>query len=197
MDLPLNDILSIVRQPGELKTAFDALRELGRSLHPSEAWDKIRTPAVEPDVLLAGAWLNESITEYKPFGVYLGLDTLNENHGNGKNVGIGMTRAADPHKLEMQWVYQLPQRGEDHLIEGMYKTHRTYQKFGFGYPVGLLPDYLFFFGYSGLVFASALERIKINWDCLFVWGFHDGDLAYLARSSATGVARLATFGEGA
>ena len=51
---------------------------------PSEVWDKIRTPQVDADLWLAGAWLKECITAYQPSGVYLGLDTLNENRGEGK-----------------------------------------------------------------------------------------------------------------
>lgn len=195
MDIPFDDILAVVRKPGDLKAAFGALREIGRSHLPSEVWDKIGTPEVEADVWLAGAWLKESIFEFRPSGVYLGLDTLNENRGGGKNVEIGMTRAANPAALAMDWAYRLPERGENHLIEGMYKAHRAYQKFGLEYPSSLLADYLFFFGYSGLVLTAALERISVNWDCMFIWGFHDGDLGYLVRSSPEGITRLASFGE--
>jgi hypothetical protein len=197
MDIPFDDILSVVRKPGDLKAAFGALREIGRSRLPSEVWDKIRAPEVEADVWLAGAWLKESIFEYQPSGVYLGLDTLNENRGEGKNVEIGMTREANPQVLDMDWAYHLPDYGENHLIEGMFKAHRAYQKFGLEYPSSLLADYLFFFGYSGLVLSAAIERIAVNWDCLFIWGFHDGDLGFLARSSPSGITRLAAVGEGA
>ncbi len=197
MDVPYNEILAIVREPGDLKTAFAALRELGRSQLASEVWDKIPTPELQADVLLAGAWLKKNIVEYQPSGVYLGLDTLNEKQGHGKNLEIGMTREADPDKLEMEWAYRLPQRGHNHLIEGIYQAHRAYQEFGLEYPAEILADYIFFFGYSGLVLAFAIERVKINWDCLFIWGFHDGDLGYLVRSSPQGVVRLATFGNNA
>jgi hypothetical protein len=45
--------------------------------------------------------------------------------------------------------------------------------------------------YDGVVLAAALERIGVRSDCLFVWGFHDGDLAFLARAAAGSVTRLA------
>jgi hypothetical protein len=76
MDIPFDDILAIVRQPGDPRAAFDALREIGRARMPSDVWDKIRAPDVEADVWLAGAWLKENISEFRPTGVYLGLDTL-------------------------------------------------------------------------------------------------------------------------
>ncbi|HET6250054.1 MAG TPA: hypothetical protein VFE47_20350 [Tepidisphaeraceae bacterium] len=93
---------------------------------------------------------------------------------------------------DIQWAYSLEERGEKHLIDGMYKAHRAYLKFGVEGPAKLLADFLFFFGSSGVVFASAIERIGVNWDCLFIWGFHDGDLYSLARSSPTGITRIAT-----
>ena len=79
-----------------------------------------------------------------------------------------MTREANPEVLEMDWAYRLPRGGENHLIEGMYKAHRAYQKFGLEYPSSLLADYLFFFGYSGLVLSAAIEALRsIGTACLF------------------------------
>jgi hypothetical protein len=192
MNLPIDEILAIVRTGDDLRASFDALREVGRSRLPSEVWDKIRTPDVESDVWLAGAWLKESIFSFRPTGVYLGLDTLNELRGDGENVEIGMSRSAIPNATDIQWAYSLEERGEKHLIDGMYKAHRAYLKFGVEGPAKLLADFLFFFGSSGVVFASAIERIGVNWDCLFIWGFHDGGLYSLARSSPTGITRMAT-----
>jgi hypothetical protein len=194
MGIPFDSILAIVREPGDLKSAFDAFREIGQKQMPSELWDKIRAPDVEADVWNAAAWLKETVFEFRPSGVYLGLDTLNERQGAGKNVEIGMTREANPEELEMKWAYRLPEYGEDHLMEGMYKVHREYEKLGFESSSSLLADFLFFFGYSGIVLAAAIERIAVDWDCLFIWGFHDGDLGYLVRSSSNGIARLAELG---
>lgn len=194
MDILFDYIFAIIRNGGDLRAAFDSLREIAKARLPSVPWEKIRTPDVEADVCLAAAWLKENLTEFQPNGVYLGLDTLNENDGDGKNVEIGMTRAANTNVLEMDWAYRLEKYGEDHLIQGMYETHESYRRFDFEFDGAVLVDYLFFFGYSGLVLASAIERTLVNWDCLFIWGFHDGDLAYLAKASCHGVTRLATGG---
>jgi len=85
----------------------------------------------------------------------------------------------------MDWAYRLPERGENHLIEGCIRAHRAYKKFGLEYPSSLLADYLFFFGYSGLVLSQLFERIAVDWDCLFHLGLHDGDLGFLAGHRQT------------
>jgi hypothetical protein len=191
MHIPFDHILDIIRTGGPPQAAFDALCDLGRTTAPSPLWNKLRTPNIDADILLAAAWLTKNLADQKPTGVYLGLDTLNENNGLGSNIEIGTTHAANPQLLDMHWAYSLEHYGENHLIEGIYKLHRAYRNAG----SAKLPDYLFFFGYSGVVLTAALERIAPRFDCLYIWGFHDGDLAYLARSSPTTITRLATFAE--
>ena len=196
MDIPIADILAVVGKPGEPTAAFDALRKIGEARVQSPVWRMIDVPDVESDIQDASRWLRETITPYRPTGVYLGLDTLNENDGVGQNVEIGMTSKADPARLEMDWAWKCEQYGKEHLIRGMYKIHKAYEAAELEFETSLLADYLFFFGYSGIVLASALERMPVRWDSLFVWGFHDGDIGFLARGSPRGVERLATF-EGA
>lgn len=192
MDIPFADILAIVRKPDEPTAAFEALRKIGDARLPSPVWRAIDVPDIESDIEDAGEWLRAAISAYRPTGVYLGLDTLNQDDGAGKNAEIGMTTKADPAPLAMEWAWKCEKYGDDHLIQGMYEIHKTYQRSGLEYPASLLADYLFFFGYSGIVLASALERMPVRWSSLFVWGFHDGDIAYLARGSPRGVERLAT-----
>lgn len=192
MNIPFDEILGVVRQGGDLRKCFGALRDIGRRAVRLEAWGKVPTPDVESDVWLAGAWLTESIGTYAPNGVYLGLDTLNEHQGEGSNLEIGMTRHADPNVLSLNWAYSLERYGERHLIEGVYKAHQACRKLGMEGRVRQLADYLFFFGYGGAVLAAAIERAGAGPDCLYIWGFHDGDLGFLARSSPSGVTRLAT-----
>jgi hypothetical protein len=121
------------------------------------------------------------------------LDTLNEEDGGGHNVEIGLTTTADPERLKMDWAWGCEHYGERHLIHGLYTVHAAIMALDLEYELNNPAEYIFFLGYSGIVLASALEELPVSWDSLYVWGFHDGDLAFLARGSPTGVKRLATF----
>jgi hypothetical protein len=193
MDVPFDDILTVIRRLTDPQSAFADLRAIGELRSPSPMWRAIKTPDVRADVDAAASWLYGTITPFRPTGVYLGLDTLNERDGQGKNVEIGMTIKADPVPLNMDWAYRCEKYGDDHLIRGMYETHQTYKAFGLEYEVGLLADYLFFLGYSGIVLTAAIEKLRVEGPTMFVWGFHDGDIGFLARSSPDGVERLVTF----
>src|SRR5687768_12977519 len=109
MDIPFNDMLDVARKAGEHPAAFDARRKSGEAHLPSPVWRTIETPDVEADIEAAGLWLRDTIDPYRPTGVYLGLDTLNENDGAGKNVEIGMTTKADPAPLAMEWAWDCEQ----------------------------------------------------------------------------------------
>jgi hypothetical protein len=193
MEIPIDEILDTVREPLDPETAFNALRDLCKRTTKLRVWDSVRTPDTEADIATARLWLDQNISEQQPSGVYLGLDTLNENDGWGKNVGIGFTAEANPRLLRMDWAYCCEGRGEDHLIRGLYEVHKACDAFGLEYRDSNLAEYVLYLGYSGIVFASALEKLAPRWGCLFVWGFHDGDLGFLARSSSRGVERLASF----
>jgi hypothetical protein len=188
MAVPYDEILSIVREFRDAAEAFNALKGIGIKQSRSSIWDDIPTPNVELDIWNAHAWLSENITEFQPTGVALWFDTLNECRGDGTNVGIGMTREADPKSLSIKWAFDCQRYGDGHLIQGIYEAHEAYKEFGL-----ILPNYLFYVGYGGVVLVSALEQIAPNWDCLITWGFHDGGLGYLARTSSEGVKRLALF----
>ncbi len=154
-------------------------------------WNAVPEPDTESDVASATTWLQKSFSKYPPTGVYLGMDTANEREGLGKNIEIGLTDVAGPLPLDMEWIYDGFDYGEDHLIRGLYEIHKSYAAIGLDESDSLLPDYVFYLGYSGVVLAAAAERIPVRWDSLFVWGLHDGDMVFLARGSSKGVERLA------
>lgn len=193
MDIPFDQILSCVQSSINPWSAFDKLRQVAKTNIPTVAWDDIQSPDIVTDIEGVRLWLDSEIDNYQPTGVYLGLDTLNENCGLGKNVEIGMTTAANPFPLAMEWAYRCERYGEHHLINGLYEIHQAYNAFGLTECEALLADYVYFLGYSGIVLASAIERRTTSQNCMFVWGFHDGDLGFLVRSSPSGVERLATF----
>jgi len=193
MELPFSEIFAIVRRPERPQASFEALRNFGESQIASPIWKSIKSPDVEKDIEAARLWLHKTTSTYRPTGVYLGLDTLNERNGKGTNIEIGMTTSANPAVLSMDWAYHCEEYGKKHLIRGVYEVHKAYKNRNLDDAVHTLADYLFFFGYSGIVLASALERMTDRWDSLYVWGFHDGDIGFLAKCSRAGVQRLATF----
>jgi hypothetical protein len=195
MKIPYDEILGCVRKSIAPQKAFKELIDVGKSQLKSPLWDAIPTPDTEADVTSAATWLQESFSKYPPTGVYLGMDTVNENDGKGKNVEIGMTDVPGPLPLELEWIYDGFDYGENHLIRGLYEIHKGYDALDLQEPQSLLADYVFYLGYSGIVLAAALDKMQVRWESLFVWGFHSGDLAFLARSTPAGITRLATLGD--
>jgi hypothetical protein len=197
MAIPYDDIFAVVRAGGDPRRSFDALRQIGRSQTSSPAFDKLRTPDVEADIWLAGAWLDDCIREFRPTLVSIGSDTLNQDGANGFNVDIGMSRPGSGVADTSGESACIEQYGSRHLIDGLYKVYSAYRRLNLGYPGSLLFDYLFFLGYSGVVLAAAVERIGVGWECLFRWGIGDDRLYDLVRTSPNGVTRLAADGMGA
>ncbi len=191
--IPYDEILSCVRQRSDPRRALGELRSVGQKHMESPLWDGVNTPDCAADVEAAAEWLNRNLAKDCPPGVYLGLDTCNERDGSGKNIEIGMTDQVDPKRDDLEWIFDGLDYGDNHLIRGLYEIHKGYESFGLDESKSLLPDYIFFMGYSGVVLAAAIEKLNWRWKALYVWGFHSGDLALLARTSHKGIERLAVY----
>lgn len=189
MDYPLEEVFKCVRQAVKPETAFNSLRTIGMAHFKSDLWKSVPMPDADADIGSAADRLKRSISTSRPTGVYLGLDTPNQEGEWGKNVEIGLSEKADPPLLDMEWTFKGLKYGDNHLIQGLYEVHTAYEAYELDHPDSLFPDYVFFLGYSGIVLAAAVEKLRPRWDSLFVWGFHDGDMGYLARSSPKGVER--------
>ncbi|HET6328893.1 MAG TPA: hypothetical protein VFG04_29690 [Planctomycetaceae bacterium] len=194
MKYPLDEVFACVRQTVPPATAFNSLRDIGRAHFKSELWDAVPLPDSEADIAAAADWLKKSFADECPTGVYLGLDTNNQEEEWGHNVEIGLSDSADSSRLDMEWIFEGLDYGDNHLIRGLYEVYQAYAAFELDHPESLFPDYIFFLGYSGIVLAGAVERIRPKWDSLFVWGFHDGDMGYLVRTSERGVERVGQSG---
>ena len=160
------------------------------------ARDSVPEIDISADISAAQRWLKKEAADSSVTGIYLGLDTLNENEGTGKNIEIGFTCDAHPQSPDIEWIYKLKKYGTDHLIHGIYELHAWYYPehrvyADHDYDLQLLLDYIFFLGYSGVILAAAIQQEQLQDHCLFVWGFHDGDLGPLCRWSPTGFERLA------
>ena len=187
----VDEVRAVVRQGGDEKCVFDALRAIGSKHLPRRRWDKIRVPVLfEADVLETTKWINGVVALYQASNAYVALDTLNENDGQGKNVSTGMTRmldsAAELHGWDPKW--EGPR--ECHLVWGLFELHQSYLKWGLEYPARVLADYVMFMGYSGLVYAAAVERSTLRENCRFVWGFGEDMPFPLALTSPEGTLRL-------
>jgi hypothetical protein len=79
---------------------------------------------------------------------------------------------------------------ESHLIWGLMDIHTQYEKWNADFQVSEQADYILFLGYSGLVFADAVERASLRRDCRFLWGFGEECPRPLIRTSSTGAVRL-------
>ena len=196
MDIPFAEILRCVNANQDPLIAFTNLVSIGRSTYKSPVWDSVPEIDIPADILAAQQWLKKEAADSSITGIYLGLDTLNENEGTGKNIEMGFTRDADPKSLNIEWIYNLTKYGTDHLIRGIFELHTWYESDAGVHAdhddkLQLLLDYIFFLGYSGVILAAAIQKERLQNHCLLVWGFHDGDLGPLCRWSPTGFERLA------
>jgi hypothetical protein len=184
MQAVIEEVRAVVRAGGDESAAFGALREIWLKHLPRRKWGKIQLPALfHTDVLEASKWINDVVLPYRPSNVYVALDTLNEQDGQGKNVATGMTRAVDPNAAVDNWDPSWEGPRERHLVWGLFELHQRYLKWGLEYPASVLADYVMFMGYSGLVYVAAIERSSLKLDCRFVWGFGEGGPYPLVRTS--------------
>lgn len=183
MEKAINKILEIVRTEQDPQLAWVKVISLCRDGKPSGLWDVLPTPDIERDVVAVSEWLSAQLSGLPEIkGIYLGLDTLNMDDGNGTNVEFGGSAACDSSQVEIEWVYGKLEYGDSHLIYGMLELQRIYSQpewrsaFSFA-------DYILFLGYSGIVLGQAFIRLPTNRSLLPAWGFHDGDLFALGRKT--------------
>lgn len=121
-------ILKGTENPGE---AWGKMVALFREVSPDAMWDTLPAPDLEGDIERAVAWLG---LHWKPSprqpvrGVYLGLDTLNQDRGDiSKNVEVSMSSAADPEVLSQDYAGGDDNwYGQDHLIVSLQGMKRVY-----------------------------------------------------------------------
>jgi|SRR6185369_8842279 len=186
MNMPIDEALEIVRRQSDPRSAWLEALSLCRTAEPSDLWDALPMPDVAGDIAAATEWLSAQLAAMpEASGIYLGLDTLNMDDGEGANVEIGGTTACDVSHDELDWVYGDLLRGESHLILGLHALHAVYSQPQWEemYDVS---DYILFLAYSGIVLGQAFVRLPFQRALLPVWGFHDGDLFILGRKTSAG-----------
>lgn len=182
---------------------WQAFLQLFRIAAPSELWDLLPQPDLRGDIAGARAWLSEELAVLGPVrGLYLGLDTLNMDDGEGTNVEIGGMFDCDPSIDSTEWIFEGTEQmkyGEDHLVRGLIGMQRVYEQERFaqekpklGDCVSWFANYHLFLAYTGLVLGHALRELAVEHPLLVCWGFHDGDLFALGRSTAKGFEFICT-----
>jgi hypothetical protein len=191
MKAVVDEVRAVVRSGDNEKIAFDALRELGAKHLPRRKWNNLRLPALfETDVLEAAIWIKDNVVPYRATNVFLALDTMNERDGQGKNVTSLITRSLDPSAELKDWGHACEGPKALHLVWGLFGLHQLYLKWDLEYPASVLVDYVIFLGYSGLMYAAAVERSCLKDDCRFVWGFGEDTPFPLVRMTSDGPVRL-------
>lgn len=192
-ELPVEELLEIVRAGINPEKTWRSILALCNGSAPSSLWDLLPALDINADIERAARWIQVELDNKLSActGIYLGLDTLNMRAGDGKNVETGGSALCEPSEDSSDWLSSDLAYGADHILLGLFHLRAKYSEeewrvgdksvaagslFGFA-------DYMLFLGYSGVVLGHACKLIKSNRARLFVWGFHDGDMFLLGRSS--------------
>ena len=191
--LPIDETMQILRTESDSKIAFHKILEEANKNLPSEIWKEYEKLNIERDIEDAVLWLKKTLTQFPDSkGIYLGLDTLNMDEGNGTNVEIGLSKSCNPNEFSDDWTYDCENYGESHLIKGLYEVADTFMNSEkWTSDETSFAEYVVFLGYSGVVLKGALSKLETNNDFLSIWGFHDGDMFFLMQK-ANGIESIVT-----
>jgi hypothetical protein len=181
--LPTEEILNVLKTDVNPHVAFKKIIGLGQVTIASKIWDTFNSMPIDSDIEAASKWLNQTLSQYpKTKGIYLGLDTLNMDNGEGTNIEIGLSHTCKPKNFTADWIYECENYGDSHLIKGLYDVIDSFENDALWTDdERSYAEYIIFIGYSGVVLREALlnlERIK---NFLSIWGFHDGDMFFLVQ----------------
>ncbi len=191
--LPIDVTMQILRTESDPKIAFKKILIQANKNLPSEIWKEYGNLSIERDIEEATNWLQKSLTEFPDSkGIYLGLDTLNMDEGNGTNIEIGLSNSCNPNTFSDDWAYNCHHYGDSHLIRGLSEVADTFTNSEkWTSEETSFAEYIVFLAYSGIILKSALYKLETNNDFLSIWGFHDGDMFFLMQK-ANGIKSIVT-----
>lgn len=142
-------------------------------------------PSFEKDLQAMDQWLLQQLNAAdtpQPGGIYFGLgETLDARGKVYVTIEIAMSEAVDSTVLNSDWITRCSWYGRPTRIEGtggpMTCIHQSGRQMGDAH-------YIVPLGYAGLLLSASLARIRLRRPALVMWGFHDGDMFYLGRSTA-------------
>ena len=190
--MPIHELLAILREESDAEVAWRRTLSLLRSSTPSDLWDALPPMDIQRDIEAAAAWLCVALDAVPsaPVGLYLGLDTLNMDAGNGYNVEIGWKAPLSVEDGGADWIYNGLDYGPSHLIKGLWELHASYSRPEWT-ALFSSADYILFLSYSGIVLRAAICSTLLPRPLLACWGFHDGDMLQLGRLTDQGFTTVA------
>ena len=183
--LPINETIQILKTESDCEVAIEKIISCAQKALKSEIWKEYKALDIKRDIKEATTWIQDSIDKFPDStGIYLGLDTLNMDNGNGTNIEIGLSKSCTPAELYDDWAYECENYGQSHLIKGLYDVAHTFDSFEkWTKEESNFAEYIIFLGYSGVILREALNNLKTNNDFLSIWGFHDGDMFLLTQKN--------------
>jgi hypothetical protein len=149
---------------------------------PSKIWQEFSQMPFNEDIAKSVSWIKATLNEYPGAkGIYLGLDTLNMNGGDGENIEIGLNTKCDPKVLDNEFSFDCDHYGQRHLIRGLFEVSENFDSEKWNREESRQAEYFIFLCYSGLVLREALIQANIQNDFISLWGFHDGDMFFLMQ----------------
>lgn len=181
--LPIDETMQILKTESDSQIAFQKVIAHCQKNFPSEIWKEYNELSMERDINEATNWLQQAFTQFPDTkGIYLGLDTLNMDDGNGTNVEIGLSSSCNPNEFSDDWMYSCQNYGDSHLIKGLNDVANTFtDTTTWTSDETSFAEYIVFIAYSGIVLKNALNNVETKNDFLTIWGFHDGDMFFLTQ----------------
>ena len=170
------------------KAFYKILKEV-EEIEPGKVWGRLPYD-LDKDIAAATQWIEAEFKSAGAFtGIYFGLDTLNMNDGTGTNVEIAFSSQCVVDDLEDDsWLSVLDVRGSSHLIRGLYDMQQVYgNEKKYAYEIRSFVEYVVFLGYSGVVLGAGLKHADHAGSYLAQWGYHDGDLFWLAQKMGSAI----------
>ena len=182
-EIPIDKTLQILRKEPNSQDAFRKIISLGKDTLPSSIWDEFNNMDIARDVNDAKNWLLNQLVIFPNYnGIYLGLDTLNMEEGEGTNLELGLSNSCNPKIFDAEWSYECQFYGDSHLIKSLSDVSDSFANDSkWTSEEQSFTEYLIFLGYSGVILKEALLSLNLPNDYLSIWGFHDGDMFFLIQ----------------
>jgi hypothetical protein len=184
-NVPHEELMHALATMSDPLSALTGVLQLAYERYPlpvlKRAW-----PELASDIQQARSRIRQGLADHpRANGIYLGLDTLTMQDGQGTNIEMGFSDAADMSGSPTDWTYGDLDPGAPWLMQGIFKASTEYDQLQAD--DRWFAEYVIFLSYSGVVLGAALQQELTTRPSLVIWGFRDADLFKLARSDGHAV----------